>query len=81
MASELGFSISQLGLFDTALLLPYALIQTFFGAQGDSFGARRTFGYCLILAGISMTTFGLWSSFNILALLLFLNGAAQVNLL
>ena len=26
----------------------------FFGPYGDKFGARRTFGYCLIAAGISM---------------------------
>lgn len=49
----------------------------FFGPYGDKFGARRTFGYCLIAAGISMLTFGNWSSFNVLAFLLFLNGAFQ----
>ena len=27
METELGFSKSQLGLFDSALLLPYALVQ------------------------------------------------------
>lgn len=78
MENELGFTKSQLGMFDTALLLPYALVQIFFGAQGDQIGARRTFGCSLVLAGISMSTFGLWSSFNILAILLFLNGASQV---
>ena len=100
MENELKFTKSQLGLFDTALLLPYALIQvgfkifdfnfksllnlfffnfkTFFGQLGDKFGARRTFGYCLIAAGLAMVTFGNWSSFNVLAFLLFLNGSFQV---
>lgn len=77
MQNELSFTKSQLGLFDTALLLPYALVQTFFGQIGDKFGARKTFGICLVLAGISMITFGAWSSFNILCLLLFFNGAFQ----
>lgn len=49
----------------------------FFGPLGDRFGARRTFGVCLILAGISMLTFGNWSSFSVLVVLLFLNGAFQ----
>lgn len=30
MEKELGFSKSQLGMFDTALLLPYALVQVKF---------------------------------------------------
>ena len=49
----------------------------FFGPLGDKFGARRTFSFCLIAAGISMLTFGWWSSFHMLALLLFLNGSFQ----
>lgn len=77
MEHELNFTKSQLGLFDTALLLPYALIQIFFGSLGDKFGPRKTFGVCLILSGISMITFGNWSDFNVLATLLFLNGAFQ----
>jgi sugar phosphate permease len=50
----------------------------FMGQIGDKFGARRTFGYCLIAAGFSMITFGNWSDFGMLSLLLFLNGAFQV---
>ena len=49
----------------------------FFGQLGDKFGARRTFGYCLIAAGVSMFTFGNWNSFGLLSFLLFLNGAFQ----
>jgi MFS family permease len=30
------------------------LLQTFFGSLGDKYGARRTFGYGLIGAGLSM---------------------------
>ncbi|UJR29026.1 hypothetical protein I4U23_010243 [Adineta vaga] len=74
---ELHFSKFQLGLFDTALLLPYALIQTFFGSLGDKYGARRTFGYGLIGSGIAMITFGWWSDYRLFLLLLFFNGAFQ----
>ncbi|CAF2989569.1 unnamed protein product [Rotaria sp. Silwood2] len=74
---DLSFSKFQLGLFDTALLLPYALIQTFFGSLGDRYGARRTFGYGLIGSGISMITFGWWSDYRLFLFLLFLNGAFQ----
>lgn len=77
MEKELSFTKSQLGVFDTALLLPYALVQTFLGAQGDKFGARKTLGFCLIMAGVSMITFGFWSEFNVFAILLFFNGAFQ----
>jgi sugar phosphate permease len=103
MEKELGFSKSQLGIFDTALLLPYALVQVvnqplkpqkifrprklliilklkmFLGPLGDRFGARRTFGFCLIATGVSMFSFGSWSSFSMLVLLLFLNGSFQVG--
>jgi sugar phosphate permease len=78
MEVELGFDKFQLGLFDTALLLPYALVQMFFGPLGDKFGARRTFGVCLILSGFTMISFGSWSHFNVLALILFINGSVQV---
>ncbi|CAF0803345.1 unnamed protein product, partial [Didymodactylos carnosus] len=74
---DLSFSKFQLGLLDTALFLPYALIQTFFGSIGDKYGARRTFGYCLIGAGVSMLTFGWWSAYSTFLVLLFLNGAFQ----
>ncbi|CAF0748459.1 unnamed protein product [Adineta steineri] len=77
LENDLKFSKYQLGLFDTALLLPYALVQTFFGSLGDRYGARRTFGYGLIGSGISMITFGWWSDYRILFVLLFLNGACQ----
>ncbi|CAF1019288.1 unnamed protein product [Rotaria sordida] len=74
---DLSLSKFQLGLFDTALLLPYALIQTFFGSLGDRYGARRTFGYGLIGSGMAMITFGWWSDYRLFLLLLFLNGAFQ----
>jgi len=54
------------------------LKQIFLGSLGDKYGPRKTFGICLILAGLSMITFGNWSDFNVLAGLLFLNGAFQV---
>ena len=51
----------------------------FFGPVGDKYGARKTFGSCLIAAGLAMITFGFWDSFLILSLLLFLNGSFQVK--
>jgi len=74
---DLTFTKFQLGLFDTALLLPYALVQTFFGSLGDRYGARRTFGFGLIGSGLAMLTFGWWSDFKVFLVLLFLNGAFQ----
>ncbi|XP_046574029.1 LOW QUALITY PROTEIN: sugar phosphate exchanger 3-like [Haliotis rubra] len=77
MERVLGYGKTQLGLLDTALLLPYAFMQMLLGPVGDRFGARKTFGLCLILSSLSMITFGYWSSFSMLFLLLFINGTAQ----
>ncbi|XP_046354292.2 putative glycerol-3-phosphate transporter 5 [Haliotis rufescens] len=77
MEKVLGYGKTQLGWLDTALLLPYAVMQMLLGPLGDRFGARRTFGFCLILSSLSMITFGYWSSFSMLFLLLFINGSAQ----
>ncbi|XP_067929281.1 sugar phosphate exchanger 3-like isoform X2 [Watersipora subatra] len=74
---DLGLTTAQLGLLDASLLLPYAVAQIAFGSLGDTFGPQRIFGFCLIASGLSMVTFGLWSSVEALCLLLFLNGLAQ----
>lgn len=75
----LKLSKTQLGWLDTALLLPYAVMQILLGSIGDKIGARKTLGICLILSGLSMVSFGFWSNFYMFAFLLFINGAAQAQ--
>lgn len=77
IGKSLGLSAKSLGLFDTAFLVPYATVQMFFGSVGDVLGPRKTLAAVLILAGLSMITFGNWASLEVLCLLLFLNGAFQ----
>lgn len=79
LETELSMSKSQLGFLDTALLLPYAVMQMLLGPVGDKFGTRRTFGVCLILSALSMVSFGYWSNFYMFCMLLFLNGTAQAQ--
>ncbi|KAL8612511.1 hypothetical protein ACOMHN_053765 [Nucella lapillus] len=77
METEMGFTKSQLGWLDAALLLPYAVMQMVLGPLGDKFGARQMLGVCLVLSGISMISFGVWNDMYMFCLLLFLNGTAQ----
>ncbi|KAL4226188.1 hypothetical protein ACF0H5_014174 [Mactra antiquata] len=79
LETDLNISKSQLGWLDTALLLPYAVMQMLLGPVGDKLGPRKTFGVCMILSGISMASFGYWSNFYMFCLLLFLNGTAQAQ--
>ncbi|XP_050411594.1 uncharacterized protein LOC126826657 isoform X2 [Patella vulgata] len=74
---SLSISKTELGWLDTALLLPYALMQMCLGQVGDRIGARLTLGMSLILAGLSMISFGYWNTTPVLGLLLFINGSAQ----
>ncbi|XP_059177585.1 uncharacterized protein LOC131956955 [Physella acuta] len=73
----MNLSHTQLGWLDTALLFPYAFMQILLGPLGDRFGARKTFGVCMMLSALSMISFGYFSSFAVWFLLLFLNGTAQ----
>ncbi|XP_033648077.1 putative glycerol-3-phosphate transporter 2 [Asterias rubens] len=77
LSSELKMTRTQLGWLDTAMFLPYAFVQMVFGSSADKYGARRTLACCLMTSGISMASFGMWHSFYIFALFLFINGAAQ----
>lgn len=79
LENELSLSKTQLGWLDTALLLPYALMQMLLGPVGDRFGPRLTFGICMLLSGLSMASFGTWNNFYTFCLLLFLNGSAQAQ--
>lgn len=77
LESELHLSKSLLGLLDTAMLLPYALVQLVASSLGDRFGPRRTMSVCMCLSAVSMATFGWWSNVPMFLLLLFMNGASQ----
>lgn len=82
LETELSITKIQLGWLDTAFLLPYAVMQMLLGPVGDKFGARRTFGTCLILSGLSMMLFGFIkqdNSFIYFFIFLFLNGTAQAQ--
>ncbi|KAK3101363.1 hypothetical protein FSP39_003025 [Pinctada imbricata] len=79
LKDKLSVTTTQLGWLDTALLLPYAIMQMLLGPIGDKFGARKTFGVCLIASALSMITFGMWSQYYMFILLLFLNGTAQAQ--
>ncbi|XP_048586602.1 putative glycerol-3-phosphate transporter 5 isoform X2 [Nematostella vectensis] len=72
-------SRTQLGLLDTSLLLPYAVMQILLGSCGDKFGPRLALTSCLIGSALSMFSFGFWNHLPIFALLLFLNGTSQAT--
>lgn len=77
MGEELKFSKTQMGLMDTAIMLPYSVFQMLLGRAADNMGPRRTVTACLALTGISMMSFGMWSSYIIFLVLLFLSGTFQ----
>jgi MFS transporter, OPA family, solute carrier family 37 (glycerol-3-phosphate transporter), member 1/2 len=77
MAQDLHLSKVQLGWLDTAMLLPYAVLQVVFGPVGDRLGPRKTVGFCLFITGLSLMTFGSWDNYWIILLLLFISGAGQ----
>lgn len=77
LETDFAFSKTQLGWFDTALLLPYACVQIFMGSLGDLIGARLTMSVALVVSGLSMLTFGSWSQFYIFFILFVANGTAQ----
>ena len=77
MQRDLQLSSAWLGLLDTAMLMPYALVQTLFGSWGDKMGPRLTLVMGLVVSGLAMLTFGQWTSPLMLCFLLFVNGASQ----
>lgn len=78
LASKYSLSKTELGFLDTALLLPYAFMQIILSSIGDKYGSRRALAGCLLASALSMVTFGFWNNQSVLAMLLFLNGTAQV---
>ncbi len=76
IAEDLHLSKFELGMLDTALLLPYAAMQVFLAPVADHLGPRKTLAACLFSAGLSMIFFGLTRSFHLTLLMLFLCGTA-----
>ncbi|XP_059490498.1 uncharacterized protein LOC132205462 [Neocloeon triangulifer] len=77
MAQDMHLSKVQLGWMDTAMLLPYAVLQVIFGPVGDQLGPRKTVGICLFITGLSLLSFSSWDSYFMLLVLLFISGAGQ----
>ncbi|XP_065349023.1 uncharacterized protein LOC135945327 [Cloeon dipterum] len=77
MAQDMHLTKVQLGWMDTAMLLPYAVLQVVFGPVGDQLGPRKTVGICLFITGLSLLTFSSWDNYYMLLVLLFISGAGQ----
>ena len=71
---------NQLGWMDTSFFLPYAITQIVFGNLGDRYGARLMITMNLVVASLSMMSFGFWDSPYIFSILLFISGTAQATL-
>jgi len=80
LISIYNLSPQVLGWLDSCYLLPYAFFSIIFGNLGDKYGNRKILTCCLICMGLSMISFGYWSSPMAFAILLFINGSAQANL-
>ncbi|KAI3380461.1 hypothetical protein SNEBB_001687 [Seison nebaliae] len=77
LQTDLKLSNAELGYLDTALLLPYAIIQIFCSSSADRYGSKLTYSLGLLIAGLSMLPFGLSTNYLQLIIMLFVNGAAQ----
>jgi sugar phosphate permease len=74
---ELGLSDGQIGLLDTAFLVPYALSQLYFGHLSDRFDRRTILLLSLTGSVVSLAGLGLSGSFTTLVGLRFLLGMSQ----
>ncbi len=74
---ELGFSVAQLGSFDTVYLLAYALGQFGSGVLGDRIGPRRLIALGMIGSALCSCSFGLSSAFLPMFLAFAINGIFQ----
>eukprot|EP00111_Clytia_hemisphaerica_P010948 TCONS_00032108-protein len=75
-----GLTKADLGWLDSCFLLPYALVSMLLGNLGDKYGSRLVLTTSMIGLGISMMSFGWWSSPITYGVLLFMNGAFQALL-
>jgi len=62
MATDLNLGKSELGWCDTALVLPYALVQIFFASLTDKYPPRHVLATCLFLAGLIT-----WLTYSVLS--------------
>ena len=74
---ELGLSDGQIGLLDTAFVVPYALSQLYFGHLSDRFDRRTILLLSLTGSVVSLAGLGLSGSFTMLVGLRFLLGMSQ----
>lgn len=74
LGSELRLTPTQLGLLDTAFVLPYALVQIGLPGLSDQFGAKSVFVICLLLAALVSFTSSLCQNFASLSATLFATG-------
>ena len=77
LETEFRVSKTDLGWLDVGLLLPYALVQISGSQLTDRFGSRIVISFCLTIAGSAMFTFGMWNSYTMLVVIMFINGAMQ----
>lgn len=76
IAHDLGLTKFQLGMLDTALMLPYSVMQLVLASSVDQLGPRKTLVTCFIIAGASMSIFGIGNFYPLCLMLLFTCGTA-----
>lgn len=74
LGPELRLTPTQLGLLDTAFVLPYALVQIGLPGLSDQFGAKPVLVTCLLLAALVSFTSSLCQNFASLSATLFVTG-------
>lgn len=77
MGRELGLSISELGMIDTASLLPYSLFQIYAGRLGDVYGARSILFIGLLLCSLSTVSISSQTSYTAILFLQCICGLGQ----
>ncbi len=77
MGEALHLSATSLGLLDTCMLVPYAIVQTFYGWIGDIYSPRVTIAVILFASATSMVTVGMISQLWGVLILILINGAVQ----
>ena len=74
---EFGLNATQASLLMTMLLLPYALVQTPFGALSDRIGTKKVIIFCVFLYSIMALFTGLATDFIQLLIFRILTGVAD----
>eukprot|EP00039_Didymoeca_costata_P027259 m.18004 g.18004 ORF g.18004 m.18004 type:complete len:668 (-) comp6164_c0_seq1:85-2088(-) len=77
VVTDLGIPVQHTGWMDTAMLLPLSVIQIISSSIKTKYSPRQMLGFALLGSAMSMLMFGMWHSYAMLLICLFLNGAAQ----